>query len=372
MAETSLDVLEGLLPRLGFSPKTFSEVILVLKTDEGAHVQPLGVKLKGSSLWARVFKSTRLHERLRSGLKGSLNIIYDPRAFFEPIMYGHLLSLEIRNSHLGPYIASCDMAIFVRITEIFKKKDFSSVIFKPTGLLVRREHPLAHNRAFSAIVEALVHLTRIRYYVRLGDVQLVEALVDKVRTCVEAVRHATEEATYLSMASEILSEAGRWASLIRDVASLPEKGVYTLILRLREGLKIEVGSLGLVELEAGYYLYTGSALGRGASGLRKRILRHLIRPKNVFWHIDYLLNRPEARVEAIVLAGSEFERECDVNKALIEELGASSPAPGFGSSDCRSGCPAHLLYAGLSSPVEGVKHVYRRLGLEPICLEVVR
>ena len=370
MAGGSLGLLKKMLHDLGFSPKTFSEVILVLRAEGGTHVQPLGVKLKGSSLWARVFRSTRLHELIRPGLRGSLNITHDPRAFFEPVMYGRLLSLDIEEGSLGPYLASCDAAVFVEVVEVIRERHFSSVFFKPLGLLIGREHPAALNRAFPALVEALVHLTRMRYYARCGDAERLEALADKVRVCVEAIRHSTEEDAYLDMASEVLAEAEGWALLSREMASLPEKGVYTLIIRLEDDLEIRVGSLGLVALRAGYHLYTGSALGRGALGLRGRVIRHLSRPKKLFWHIDYLLSEPGVRVEALIVAESRRRRECEVNKALMSELGAAPSAPGFGSSDCRSGCPAHLLYAGPSSPVMAVEQVYRHLGLGPILLEV--
>jgi len=360
----------GLLSYLGFSPKTFSEVILVLRTEKGTYVQPLGVKIRGLSLWARVFKSTELHKHLRKGLKGSLNITHDPRAFFEPVMYGRLLSLEIRNSHLGPYLASSEAIVFIEIANITRERAFSSVFFRPCGIVIEREHPLVFNRAFSALIEALVHLTRIWYYARSCDIQLVEALAEKVRMCVETVRHATEESAYLDMASEILYEARKWASLTRELTSLPERGVYTLVVRLEEDVETEIGSLGMVKLAAGYHLYTGSALGRGALGLRRRIARHLSRIKKPFWHIDYLLKEPKARVEAIIVAGSEIKKECEVNKALMNELRAIPSAPGLGSSDCRSKCPAHLLYVGPSSPIKAIERVYQGLGLKPIVVEV--
>ena len=370
MTESSSGLLENMLPRLGFSPRTFSEVVLVLRASGEAHVQPLGVKLKGGVLWARVFESTRLHKLVRPGLRGSLNITHDPRAFFEPVMYGRLYSLELCDSVLGPYLASCDAAVFVEVARVVRERYFSSVFFRPLGIFIGREHPTAFNRAFPALIEALVHLTRIRHYARSGDVGRVEALAERVRSCVETLRHATEDRLYLDMASEVMAEAERWAYLAREIASLPEKGVYTLVIRLGGRMRLRVGSLGAIELEEGYHLYTGSAIGRGALGLRKRIMRHLSRPKKAFWHIDYLLNERGASVAAVVAAGSERRMECEVNRALMEELGAAPSSPGFGSSDCRSGCPAHLLYAGPSSPVDAVERVYRRLGLKPVLVEV--
>jgi len=53
------------------------------------------------------------------------------------------------------------------------------------------------------------------------------------------------------------------------------KGTYVLILILPERKKIDVGALGEINFEPGYYAYVGSALG----GMEGRIGRHLKRGK---------------------------------------------------------------------------------------------
>ncbi|RLI39677.1 hypothetical protein DRO60_00560 [Candidatus Bathyarchaeota archaeon] len=149
---------------------------------------------------------------------------------------------------------------------------------------------------------------------------------------------------------------------------LPERGVYTLVICLEKGLAFDAGSLGRVVLRPGFYLYTGSGLGPGPLSLRGRVRRHLGARKKPFWHIDYLLEQSGARVVAVVASPSLIKEECRVNQALIEGLEAEVPVRGFGSSDCRSGCPAHLLYAGREDPSEAVLATYRRLGLRPVLL----
>jgi Uri superfamily endonuclease len=57
--------------------------------------------------------------------------------------------------------------------------------------------------------------------------------------------------------------------------------------------------------------------------------------------VDHLLERREARVVSVELF-EEDATECGLIGALLAS-GASAPIPGFGASDCRSGCPAHLL-----------------------------
>jgi len=153
-----------------------------------------------------------------------------------------------------------------------------------------------------------------------------------------------------------------------SLEGLPDRGVYTLVIYVSEGLALHVGSLGYVVLKPGFYLYTGSALGRGPLGLRGRLRRHLRKGKKEFWHIDYLLNHPSASVRAVVASGCSRRLECEVVKALMAKLKAQAPVRGFGSSDCSSSCPAHLLFVGQDDPTEGVREVYVGLGLRPLVI----
>ncbi len=106
---------------------------------------------------------------------------------------------------------------------------------------------------------------------------------------------------------------------------------YQLLLRLGRALELEVGRLGRVRLPAGDYVYTGSA----RRGLEARIARHLRRDKPRRWHIDWLTTHPEVTV--LVVLRSRLP-ECELNRATAGEV----VAPGFGASDCRAGCRAHL------------------------------
>ena len=57
-------------------------------------------------------------------------------------------------------------------------------------------------------------------------------------------------------------------------------------------------------------------------------------------NIDYLLGRREVLIERVVLALSDPEKECAANQGVGRK--ACCVAPGFGASDCREGCQAHL------------------------------
>ncbi len=128
--------------------------------------------------------------------------------------------------------------------------------------------------------------------------------------------------------------------LVQNMDDIPsEPGSYALHLILREPVRLAVGRLEEFAFPAGDYLYLGSAQGPG--GLRGRLRHHARVAASLHWHLDWL--RPHA-----VLAGCWYSLEggsleCSWSQALLGLPGASVPAPGFGASDCRRGCAAHLV-----------------------------
>lgn len=136
------------------------------------------------------------------------------------------------------------------------------------------------------------------------------------------------------------------------------------MIRVERPFTIRLGGLGAKAVERGYYAYTGSALGPG--GIEARVARHLSRPKARLWHVDYLLaSASPTKLVAAVCASTDRRAECIVNQALKRLFTPS--IDGFGASDCRSGCGAHLLRCGGSSQRAILKlllEAYGRLGLK--------
>ena len=110
---------------------------------------------------------------------------------------------------------------------------------------------------------------------------------------------------------------------------------YQLKIELPRRVRCVVGRLGEFDFPAGRYVYTGSA----RQHLEARIARHLRAEKTLRWHIDYLLAAPGARVVQVVRS---TRGECRLNRATVGGV----VVPGFGASDCRAGCGAHLKYLG--------------------------
>lgn len=121
--------------------------------------------------------------------------------------------------------------------------------------------------------------------------------------------------------------------------SLPDaKGSYLLILSLPGSRTIQVGRLGSMAFDRGWYSYSGSAFGPG--GLAARLGRHMRPLVKTHWHIDYL--RAEAKVVAAWMAFGPPVREHYWAAALTKGAEAGTAVRGFGCSDCR--CPSHLIH----------------------------
>ncbi len=123
----------------------------------------------------------------------------------------------------------------------------------------------------------------------------------------------------------------------------PHPGAYVLVLYLSRKRTVSVGRLGRFSFPQGAYVYLGQAGGSG--GLRARLLRHVRGPSVLRWHIDFLRTwaEPVAVGWRLGPVGPEGPWECVWSRRLIALDGVWVPVPGFGASDCRRGCPAHLL-----------------------------
>ena len=119
-------------------------------------------------------------------------------------------------------------------------------------------------------------------------------------------------------------------------------GLYVFVMRLRTPDFIQVGALGRFHFPAGWYMYVGSA----RKNLHKRVERHWLPKKKVRWHLDYLSTALDSEpVGAVLLPLDAGLSECELNRLVGRHFGGQAPAAGFGASDCRAGCPAHLWFS---------------------------
>ena len=113
------------------------------------------------------------------------------------------------------------------------------------------------------------------------------------------------------------------------------KGIYVLIVHVTKDINVNIGALGRTAFTKGLYAYVGSA----QNNLEQRVKRHLRSEKRKFWHIDYLLDNPAAKIIKVFFKEAVKDEECKTAESLNRE---SNPVAGFGCSDCN--CKSHLFH----------------------------
>lgn len=112
------------------------------------------------------------------------------------------------------------------------------------------------------------------------------------------------------------------------------RGIYLLLISVEKEIEVEVGALGKVNFNPGYYTYVGSA----QKNLDARVERHLSNNKKKFWHIDYLLDNKNVEVVDVFYKEAGKEEECKTARELENRFPS---VKGFGCSDCN--CRSHLF-----------------------------
>lgn len=115
------------------------------------------------------------------------------------------------------------------------------------------------------------------------------------------------------------------------------KGTYIIFIRIDKEILITLSKEKTL-IKPGYYLYVGSAFGRG--GLSSRLHRHIRKLKKKHWHIDQITMSKSSAIEGIGIM-IDKKTECKISK-LLTDLPSFIPIVGFGNSDCNS-CVSHFF-----------------------------
>ena len=117
-----------------------------------------------------------------------------------------------------------------------------------------------------------------------------------------------------------------------------QPGTYAIIFKNNCKKHIQIGHRHQIKIEPGYFIYIGSACGKG--GVRARVLRHYRKIKRNHWHIDYLRKHmnPVTVWYTHDINRLEHKWACSFNK-----MSNITAIPRLGCSDCK--CYSHLFYS---------------------------
>ncbi len=203
-----------LLERLGLSSQTYSEVIMITEIGQGRYnAAPVGVRLVGELLVLRLFRESLSYALLKRSGRCTLSLAWSPDIFYRSVMN---LPIPVRtpSGFTMPIVEGCDAAVEAEVVEVVEG-DPATFLLKPLKTVVFRRMPRAFNRAVPAIIEALVHYTRIPVYCRMGLGEKLHEAINRIKYCVDAVLHSTRDPVMRGIALEILKHSIALADLCR-------------------------------------------------------------------------------------------------------------------------------------------------------------
>lgn len=213
------DVCE-LLEVLGFSEHTFSETIVVT-CDEGERCScaPMGIRLaRDGILWFFVYEGSRTLEALKAREHFTVNIVHEPRVFFDCVFKRDVASHLEGSSFPVPHVRGSDAYVGCKRVNILEAGGGRyRVEGVPEHVIVSRRVPRVYSRAQPAIIEALVNYTKIAPLMSLGDVLGALRCFSRVEACRDVVYRSTDDEGLRAIADEVL-EAARKALRERGIA----------------------------------------------------------------------------------------------------------------------------------------------------------
>jgi hypothetical protein len=211
--------MESELMKLGFAPRQIVEVIVSTydenKTPDAA---PMGVTSRGGRLIIRPYTTTQTYLNLRGRRCGVVNLTGDPELFYRT---------AIKESNKGgqvpaewfigaetvdaPRLKGVEAYLEVSVVDQSPvASDRAEFVCEVVRLNVMGAHPKAYSRAAFALIESVIHATRVKEYLasgRVGDAEQLLSLIDHYRTLVERVAPGSR---YALVMADLLKRVESW------------------------------------------------------------------------------------------------------------------------------------------------------------------
>ncbi len=208
-----------ILLELGFSENTFSEVIAVTKLKDKWNCSPLGVKLdlKNDTIFFYVYEGARILDFFRRQKIFTLNIINDYHAFLNCVFKRNIEKEIHEIAENLAYLKTADAYIVCRNSlpkQLGEDKYLINAAVKE--IVILREKPRVFNRVLPAIVEALVHYTKIKPYSKIYGPSAILNLLKKIEYCKDTVYHASTDVEARKSIDFIYKEAIKLANKLKE------------------------------------------------------------------------------------------------------------------------------------------------------------
>jgi len=171
--------IENILSRIGYSDGLLVESILTTFKSDGFHSAPIGIKRLSNTLFSKIFKDTDTYVNLMKKPYAVANLLDDIELFY--ITTFDELPMDeydevIYKTGIKP-LRNADLIIELYLEEYSDFQEYIEARFKIIGLIIRRLRPCYYTRCKHAVLESLIHSTRIPIFKEVNRIEFEKLMM---------------------------------------------------------------------------------------------------------------------------------------------------------------------------------------------------
>lgn len=203
------------LSKLGLNPNCIVEtVVLTYSSDGSPTAAPMGVIFTGRGrVIIRPFKATQTYQNIRNRRQCTVNLTADPEIFYRATLKGILAPERLPNQWFeksksvdAPRLRGADASLEAVVKEI---ADLSSsrakVLCKVVGIKQRSKFPRSYCRASFAVIESIIHATRIIAFAGQGKKAQAMRMLNKIREHRSLTKRVAPNTRYIKIMDRLVN-----------------------------------------------------------------------------------------------------------------------------------------------------------------------
>ncbi|MEM3383139.1 MAG: DUF447 family protein [Nitrososphaerales archaeon] len=204
------------LSDLGFIKNCiFEAIVSTYNIKNLPNAAPMGIKTNDMrKLIIKPYITSQTYRNLLSQKCAVINITSDPLIYYKTALKNiddcDVISdwFEKADQVNAPKLKNADAYIEVRVTKIENKKDRAKVLFDVVDIIPVKITPKAYCRANFAVIESIIHVTRIKVF--LKNRRKIEELTNLVKYYDTLVKRVAPHSIYSKIMEENLKRIEDW------------------------------------------------------------------------------------------------------------------------------------------------------------------
>lgn len=205
---------------MDFQENITYEVILSTTNMDKPFVAPIGVVYRNSVFETKLYRSTVTYQNLIKNPFGAIIVVNDGLVFYRAIYEKQKLLLNM-HSHRGFWVLR-EAAAWIGFKVIDEEKEQnlerSILCLKPISGSLLRVKPSVYSRVDSALVEMLIHHSRLKPYVEAGMLNEALKLYELMVHYDSLIKRIAPNSEYKECSAYLFEQASRFMKSVKNGA----------------------------------------------------------------------------------------------------------------------------------------------------------